>query len=421
MGMKAYSLFSQKLDKDLDPGGLKFVVPPKSAAFDVSVSFDDKVFKQVTSDSILLTDMNKAAQKACDQTIGAVVSKLKAWDKLIEGMVDKGEKESVIKKQIDGLNKAMAQDVAVGIKGAEAAITAVWDKYSKTKKEYKGYKIKIGLKITGLIAGLATSIALMAATPFTGGASAAIGIIGMAKTGVTLAKEIGTAAMEVESSMKLLAASVRVVESAARKGKAAVHGNEVSAAVLNQFLGVAQPSIKECGSQLQTVQSKMKGIEVKSHNLSKALNRLLDKQEELRKGFMGDVNKQLGKHPSSNAGAHAKTIEKRLDDILGKNYEAVQKSIDATMEMHRRFENGSKVIERDLRPRVVELLKMRANAGYKILDLALELSEIPLALLDGNGIAKSADAIATGLGPTIAAMAYDKLSDKVLDKTLLKQ
>ena len=419
MATKQYRLYSKKMDSDIDPGGLQYVQPPKNANFSVDVDFDDKVFKQVEKDSILLKEMNQAANQAYSQTVSAITSKLKLWDKLIKGMVDKGEKEATIKKQIAGLNDAMKNDVKVGIVGAELAIQKVWTDYAKKKKQYKGYKIKFVLKITGLVAGLATSIALMATAPFTGGASAAISIVGMVKSGVSLAKEISSAAVKVETSMKVLKTSLTAVETVAKTTKAGLHGNEISAAVFNQFLGAAQPNVKSCVTQLGTVESKLGGVEIKSHDLSKTLNGILDKQETLRKDFMAEVNKQLGKHPSSEAPKQIKLIEKRLDQHLASNYKLVRKQIDSVESTHDRWLKGSQMVKNNLRPRVIELAKMRKGMGYKALDVCLTLSDIPLSLVDGNAIKLTSNTIATGLAPCLASMAYDEITDRVLDGTLL--
>jgi len=94
-------------------------------------------------------------------------------------------------------------------------------------------------------------------------------IIGMWKSALTLAKEIGSAALEIEKSQALLSKYMKAVEAIAKKGKAAAKANEYGAAFVKQFLGEAQPNIKGCGSQLETIIQKLTGVEIKSHDCGK--------------------------------------------------------------------------------------------------------------------------------------------------------
>ena len=50
--------------------------------------------------------------------------------------------------------------------------------------------------------------------------------------------------------------------------------NEYSAAVFNQFIGVSQPSLKQVEGQMDTVEKKLAGVEIKAHDVSKKLNKL---------------------------------------------------------------------------------------------------------------------------------------------------
>lgn len=405
------------MSPDVTVSGLKQLEAPKGWKFTVEVDFDAKVIKAVEKDSILLKEMNEAAGKVYAQTCNSIKGKYNAFEKLFQGMVDKGAPKQAIEQNIAGFNKSLADDKKIGEIGAEQAVEAVWKKYSAKNKEYNKYKIKIAVTIIGAGAALITSIALMAATPFTGGASAAISIIGMWKSALTLAKEIASAAMEIEKSMAVLSKYMQAVEAIAKKGKAAAKGNEYAAAVVKQILGEAQPNIKGCSSQMGTVNNKLIGVEVKAHDCSKTLNGILDQQEKLRADFMKEAAAKLSKHPSSLAPAQLKLIEKRLDDYLADNYAKVIDFIDKTEKLYERFkvcEQVAKSLEERLKP----LLSLR-GIDNTILENMLYFADMPLGALNGNALAKTTSDLVQGLVPVAASMSYDKITGLVLDKTLL--
>ena len=149
---KAVIFKKRDMSSDISDSGLKYVVPPK-LSFEVEAEFDNKIFDQVRKDSILLDDMNEDVlvvyKKACKDIEG----KLAAFDKLIVGMVDKGEDKKDIDKQIDGLNKAIEKDRDVAEVAAKLAAEKTWKDYAKKKKEYEAYKIKIVVSIVVSIVG----------------------------------------------------------------------------------------------------------------------------------------------------------------------------------------------------------------------------------------------------------------------------
>ena len=223
--------------------------------------------------------------------------------------------------------------------------------------------------------------------------------------------------MEIEKSLAILNKYMKAVEAVAKKGKAAAKGNEYAAALVKQILGEAQPNIKGCGSQMETIKSKLIGVEVKAHDCSKTLNGILDQQEKLRTDFMKQATEKLGKHPSSLAPAQLKLIEKRLDDYLAGNYAKVMEFVDKTEKLYERFkvcEQVTKSMEERLKP----LMALR-GIDNTILENMLYFVDMPLGALNGNALANTSSDLIQGLVPVAGSMAFDKISGVVLDKTLL--
>jgi hypothetical protein len=418
--MPTISLFKKpKMEADIKASGLKFLAIPKMS-FAVDVDFDKKIFDKVKNDAILLEEMNDAVKKAYQQICAGIGGKMTAFDKYFQGMDKTGVEKQEIDKQLAKVNAALEQDRSVGEAICRAVVEKCWTDYAKVKKEYSKYKIKIATTIIGAAAGLVTSIALMATSPFTGGASAALSIIGMFKSAVTIIKEVGSAWMDIETAQSLLAKQIAVVEKAA-KTVAGRRANEITAMVLDNLLGIANPSLKACEGALDTVEKKLMGINIKTHEASKLLNKIIDEQERLQKEFLKEASVKLNKQAPNKAKAQLKDIEDRLDDFLVPSRIEVGEQIEKVMEMSKAFKIAKGVTD-DLKKRVdalkAQIPKKEADA-MTFARNALSLASIPLGAMSGNGMAKSAADLASGLGSAGGSFIYDKITGKVLTGTVL--
>jgi len=257
----------------------------------------------------------------------------------------------------------------------------------------------------------------MASQPFQGGASSAFAIIGMVKSTVVITKEVASAWLSVEQASSMLEKQLKIVELEWSKSKALGHGNEISAAIINQFIGISQPCIKTCVSQLDTCKKKLIGIDINCHTTSKDLLVMIKKTEELKKGFMAEVHKRLDKNPSAKAPEHVKIIEKRLNEYL-KPWEDKVEAIFPKLEGElARVKKAQEVITL-LIPRVVKLGKLR-GLPYKVLDNLLIFTDVALSPLNGNGIVSASADIAANVIPAVGGLAIDKISGVVFDGTLL--
>ena len=314
MSEKLVLIANRKMDSDIAVN-LKQIKPP-ALVYNVSVVLDSKVAKEAQKDAIMMQEFHDSASKVYEQIAQNIKSKLVAFDKLVQGMRDKNAPEAKVREQLAGLDKSIRSDATdFANKATQAIITDLWKKYAQKRKDYLKYQIGIVATITGTAAGLATSIALMAATPFSGGASAAIGIIGMVASCTTIVKEIASAALEVETASKLLEKQVQIV-AVASKNLATKKFNEYSSAVLNQFVGIGPPSCAKIAGLCDTCEKKLAGLEIKTRELGKTLNKILEEQQKLKREFMSMVHERAKKYPSTKALQDEKTIEKKLDEHL---------------------------------------------------------------------------------------------------------
>lgn len=401
---------------EISTSGLKIVKPPE-LSFKVEVELDKKMEKVAAKDTLLVQELQDAAKEVFDQTKKTVEKKVKLFDDLIQGMVDKGEKPDAIKKQLDGLNKAIEQDVAVGEKGAEAAVEAAFEKLKSKRKEWKKFKIKAACSIGKTVAGLAVSIGLMASAPFTGGASAALSIIGFVKSGITIAKEIGKLAAGIETAVKVLEKELAFVEATA-KNKGLYASNEVAATLITEFVGVAQPSIKACQEQGDTVSAQHAKLVGKVHDAAEDLGAIMTKTVELRDGLRTEAEARLKKLPMTAAAkaAQKKLIEKNIDDALKTAEKAVDDQIKRVQTMYAEVKGWEPKVK-TLADRV-EDLSIKDPKGLKVFREGVKLSAIALGAIDGNKIADSADKLAQGLVPAATTYVYDKVVSKTMDGTV---
>lgn len=408
-------LFAKKMSADLKMSELKALTPPEFT-FQVEIALDGGVYKQLEKDGLMLQEMNRMCQEVYETTVKAIRSKLKAFDGMVQKAIDGNRPKAEIQKLVDGLNKAFDEDKRVAESACEAQAGKMWVELCRKRTEYTKYKLKIAATITGAVASLAVSIALMASTPFSFGASTIPSIIGMVKSATTIATEVASAAMTVEQCQKVLAAQIATVEGARKRlGKPGLVINEASAAIVKEFLGISQPCIKSCQDQCGTMLSKLKGAEIRCHDLSKTLNGLLDKQAQFRKEFMAGVEKKAQASPSTKAKADVKEIERRLDAHLAANYESVQKAIEKAGDAYRAFNKAGAEADR-LKKKVADLGDRPAL--LKVLTGVLALKDLAMTPLGADGLVKMAEVV-TNTVPPAANFAYDRITEGVLDKTFL--
>ncbi|WP_375175990.1 hypothetical protein [Pseudooceanicola sp.] len=394
--------------------GLIHVEPPE-LSFKVVAELDKKMEKGAEKDPLLQQEFQAQAKDILDQTVKMIEQKCKVFDKLFDDMIKKGASVDDVKKQLAGLNKALAEDMKVANKAAEMGVQKSWQNLQGKKKEWKKFKIKVATSIVGTLAGLGASIAAMATSPFSGGAGAVVGIAGLVKSGISLAKDINKLAIGIETANTQLEKNLKFVEAAAKK-KGLYTTNEVGAAVLNEFIGIAQPSIKSVQDAADTIKAKYAQMIVKMHDLSKTLNKALDQQEKLKKEFLTEAAKKLKKYPIKDTSGELKKVSSGLDDALAPNYKKVQSQIDKVQKMYGDARNWANTIK-DLMKRVQQL-ELKDSKGLKIFREALKLASTATSILDGNSVATTAKDLGMGLGESLGGFTYDKITSKALDGTV---
>ena len=417
MGTVVYGKSSIDSQLQKKATGLKYVKAPTGVAFKIEVTFDAKVEKAAVKDPLLAKEFEEAADDTISRFVDFVGLKMKATDDLVQKLMDQNkaaEVEAAKKKMNSDIEQMRVSAQQFGV----AQVNAAWTELGRKTKEYTKYKIKIGVTIGAAVAGLAVSIALMAASPWTGGASAALSIIGMAKSCVVIAKESAAAAMEVETAVTTLTLQLTAVKKIWATHKAAGHANEVVSAVVAQFLGQAGPNIKDCQNWAYKCEQKVNGVVVNNHTLAKNREKMKAGMSKLHDEFMTKAKKRLAKHPSANAKSQSPKVEqqyfKAVDALEKKIIEAGTK-IDEQVVRAKKMEKAVA----DLKKQVDQLAKSRGVA-YKVIDNLLLLSDLAVSGLSGNNLVQTFTDMAGTFGSVAGGLALDRLAKVALEGTVLE-
>jgi hypothetical protein len=394
--------------------GLKFLTEPLMD-FRIEVDLPKEIEKEAEKDPLLQQEFKDEAKKIYQMATTETAKKLKAFDGLFEGMINKGADPKDVQKQVDTVNSVIKNDMKMYELAAEQAVEKAWKELQAKRKEWRNFKIKVGCSIFATLAGLTVSIVAMATSPWTGGAGAAFAIIGFIKAGVKLSQDIAKIAMDIETAKKQVEINLKVVEKAVQN-KGLYAANEVSAAILQEFIGISQPSVKTTGSAMETLKAKYAKLIVDVHDLAKTLNKALDSQDKLEKEFMAEVAEKLKKHPTTDKSGQLSKIKANFDKQMDKLRTKVMELIGEVGKLYDTIKGWAKTVT-ELGKRVEDLV-LNDPKGLKVFREALKFCMMATSVIDGNGVASKAADIGENLGTTGAFYVYDKIVSKAVDGTI---
>jgi hypothetical protein len=393
---------------------LKFLTEPLMD-FKIEVDLPREIEKEAEKDPLLQQEFKDEAKKIYEMAKTETAKKLKAFDGLFEGMINKGADPKEVQKQVDTVNSVIKNDMKMYELAAEQAVEKAWKDLHAKRKEWKNFKIKVGCSIFATLAGLAVSITAMATSPWTGGAGAAFAIIGFIKAGAKLSQDIAKIAMDIDDAKKQVEINLKVVEKAAQN-KGLYAANEVSSSILQEFIGISQPSVKTAGSAMDTLKAKYAKLVVDVHDLAKTLNKTLDEQDKLEKEFMSEVAEKLKKHPTTDKSGQLSKIKGNFEKQMDKLRVKVSDLIGEVGKLYDTVKGWAKTVT-DLNKRLDDLV-LNDPKGLKVFREALKFCMLATAIFDGNDVASKAKDLGMGIGAAGASYVYDKIVSKAVDGTI---
>jgi hypothetical protein len=280
----------------------------------------------------------------------------------------------------------------------------------------------VGTTITGAIGGLVASVTSAATGAFTGGITTVVGIIGLIKSAIVLAKEIGSALLEVEQAFKILELQMATMEKAFldAKGKISKLGkaNEAASIVLNQFIGIAGPNVKNTAEQVKTVKAKTQGIDIKSHALAQTLNKVLKQSEVAENEIAARAADALHKKgvSESKINGYLAGIKTRLNNTISPLNAKVMELIGKIGDLQKRVQ----AMEAAMGPIIKRYRKIEEERGkgFEIFELVLSFSDIALVPITA-GVSGEWASVGSDLLIAEAQWAYDKITDKAIGEVPL--
>jgi hypothetical protein len=395
-------------------GALARLEAPPKMGFEVELDVSDSAaFKEIKDDDLLIEAMHKAAKAVYDDFVADMAEELKDADRLAGLKAD--EEVKGIVKMLDQGFKAQRSKYETK---AEAEVERVWKGFLKTRSSYTKYKIKIGTNIALGVAGIAVSIGLLAGSPWTGGASAGLAIVGIFKSVASTAKEVVNLRLKVEEAVEACRVQADLFKKFASDAHAQLNkkglANEAAAVIVKQFLGFSQPCVKQCADALNTATNKVDGIDVRAHDMSRELNKLLDEIEKLKAGYLAEARKMMAQHPLKDA--EAAKIAKNLDVYTAPRARDVTAMIEDVEKLVVRVRANRAAVE-DLEGWVKSMEKSRGT-GLVVAENVLSLADIPLGLLSGNALASLPDRV-VNCSAAAAAFTADKINNAALSGTIL--
>ena len=350
-----------------------------SLLFRLDVPTEKAIRKAYDEDPLLRQKLTDAAGKVYDSIERQMEIATRGWDAKVEKVKSDDAAKKALAKEYQ---KLFESQVDLAVKAAQKNTEAVWTELVRTKKDYSKYKWKAGIKVSLGTASLITTVAIMASSGASFGATAIPGILGVMRTSSQLAQQCKALYDELETTVKQLNKNLAKVSATYKDAsKAKLAAAEMSAMLIQKVLTVELPSIKLCQELLGRGRSKCDGVVVKSHDIAKKLEKALV-------GVDAIMKKASGKSKD------------KLDDISV----SISLLIGAVGAEVKRAEEGKRAL--DASEKIVKGLVAKQPAFLAYVDKAMIVIDL------GAGATGWSDVVQNATG-IILDLAVDKIFEKI--------
>ena len=189
---------------------------------------------------------------------------------------------------------------------------------------------------------------------------------------------------------------------------------ETASVVLNQFIGISGPCIKNTVDQMKTVKAKTQGIDLQSHALAQTLNKVLKQSEVFENEVAARAADAMHKRHISEAAIkeHLAKIKNKLNTTITPLNNKVMELIGEIGKLQKRVQK----MEAGLIPVIKKFkdLEDQCKGGIKMFEFALSFSDIALVPITA-GVSGEWNDVVRDLGIASAQWAYDKIVDKAVE------
>ncbi|KAA0676385.1 hypothetical protein DS843_27605 [Roseomonas genomospecies 6] len=371
---------------------------PKNITFDggklnigIGVDFEKEFIEKLQDDPLSWQKLQDAASSAYKDFIAGAVAEVTKTDKVIGRLV--GD---------PAMQKAAADVCYAGIKmkasslpkEVDANVKKAWAQIVKTNKDYSKYKWRAAVHVGLQIGGVAISAAGIGGAVATGGVSAVIGIYGMVKSCLGLFKDLVKLWLSAEKFRTAINGQVtKLVKAYNAKKSAARNSSDSAKEVINAVFGTELGTIGKCRGDIKQYLSKLDGVDVKSHEISRELGKVMSKLDRAMKDL-----KTVAKNNKALAAALPK-LETQINDLIVKIV-AKQEMINEGREWATRMDAA------------LEMLEKGKPGWLKVFDKSLVLLDLGLSFTDLSAQADKIVEIAWGAAQAAEEL-YDDISEAV--------
>ena len=248
---------------------------------EVVVDFDKGLHAKLDQDPLLLQKLSDGGSDAYKAFIAECVGHVKWAEGLLEKAkktLDKDRDPGAFSQEefriLQGYTALMTNSVKKAEGDIAKAIDAAYAKHQKTRKEYKGYKIRAGIKIALKVTGISFAIAKLVGTM---GADV-LAWRSLIKDTIKTVTEITKLCAEAEKFRGYIEKELRTVRTWHAKigdGKGAT-GSEVGLGLLRAVIGTdCEVTLDAVGSNVKQYRSKLQGVDLKAHKVARDLDQAI--------------------------------------------------------------------------------------------------------------------------------------------------
>ncbi|MBB3266293.1 copper chaperone CopZ [Azospirillum sp. OGB3] len=357
----------------------------------IGVDFEKEFIEKLQDDPLSWQKLQDAASSAYKNFITEAVAEVTKADKVVGKLV--GD-PTMQKAAVDVCAAALKMKASNLPKEVDANVKKAWEEIVKTNKDYSKYKWRAAVHVGLQIGGVAISAAGIGGAVATGGVSAVIGLYSLIKGCIGLVKDLGKLWLTAEKFRVAINGQVTKLVKAYNAKKSLTRNSSDSAGeVINAIFGTEFATIGKCRKDVKQYISKLDGVDVKSHEISRELGRAMSTLDKA----MRDI-KAVAKNNKELAAALPK-LEAQINDLIVKIVEK--------QEMIKEGRDWAKQMDEAL-----ELLEKGKPGWLKVFDKSLVLLDLGLSFNDLSGQADKVLEIAWGAAQA-AEQLYDDINEAV--------
>ncbi len=373
-------ILAQAKPKNLSFGGGKLNIV-------IGIDFDKEFIEKLQDDPLSWQKLQDAASDAYKAFIDDAVAEVTKTDKAIAKLVGDAAMQKAaadvcfagLKMKANGLTK----DVDAGVKKA-------WAQIIKTNKDYSKYKWRAAVRVGLQIGGVVISAAGVGGAVATGGLSAVLGIYGLIKGCLGLFKELGKLWLSAEKFRMAINGQVTKLVKAYNANKAHTrNASDTGKALINTIFATELATINKCQGDVKQYLSKLDGVDVKSHEISRELGKVLTKLDKAMKDL-----KTVSRNNKTLSTSLTK-LESQINDLITKIV-AKQEMINEGRDWAERMDSA------------LELLNAGKPGWLKVFEKSFVLIDLGLSFNELSGQADKVVEIAW-----TAAQAAEELYDDI--------